>query len=744
MASLYLRILFLPVLFFATIVNALSQDITGSVTNIFGEALIGANIYWDGSDSGTTTDINGEFIIESVDNTEAYLNFSYIGFKSERIQPKSLKTWNIQLLEDNTITTVNVSAKAKATRYADDPMKIEVIGSREIERAACCSLAGCFSTNASVQSVTTNIITDSKELQILGLSGVYNQVLVDGVPIVQGLALPFGTGSYPGTLLDQIYVSKGANSVLQGAQGISGQINIITRKAETSPRLFLNAFVNSFAESQYNANYFIKKNKWNNVTAVHLTTPARIVDNNDDNFRDVVATERYSIYNKWTYNDPANTRFRSEIAARYWEEKRTGGHVSFDENLTQGVTTTYGQVVNTKHSDLSTKFNYSLIDNLAITTINSGFYQTQDDVYGLRSYIADQLNINSNLMLDYFYGESNNNLKVGISNIHNTINQGITERFLNTENIEMTRYDTQENLYGAYVENIYNAKPFTFIVGVRTDHFNNAGWKTSPRFMVRAALKENLDLRFSVGKGYRIAYPIAERNNLLANNRKLHIADDLKPEEAINIGANMVYNWTTEGVSSTLSIDGYHSLFQNQIFPDYDLSVRDIYIDNYFGNSTSNSFQIEYKAELASGFEFKTAYNYLDVYRIINDEKMLLNFVTKHKWMLNASYATADDSWQIDATYRLNGPKRLPATADYPLQYQRESISPTFSTLDLQMTKRWKNLDIYAGVENVFDFRQQVPLQAGDDPFGPYFDTSFTWGPIKGREIYAGLRYRID
>jgi outer membrane receptor for ferrienterochelin and colicins len=42
------------------------------------------------------------------------------------------------------------------------------------------------------------------------------------------------------------------------------------------------------------------------------------------------------------------------------------------------------------------------------------------------------------------------------------------------------------------------------------------------------------------------------------------------------------------------------------------------------------------------------------------------------------------------------------------------------------------------------DYRQQNPIVSANDPFGPHFDASMVWGPVDGRRIYFGLRYKID
>ena len=54
-----------------------------------------------------------------------------------------------------------------------------------------------------------------------------------------------------------------------------------------------------------------------------------------------------------------------------------------------------------------------------------------------------------------------------------------------------------------------------------------------------------------------------------------------------------------------------------------------------------------------------------------------------------------------------------------------------------------KRLAVYAGVENILNFRQDNPIIDADNPFGNEFDASMVWGSIFGRNIYAGLRWKI-
>ncbi|MBK8700515.1 MAG: carboxypeptidase-like regulatory domain-containing protein [Saprospiraceae bacterium] len=718
------------------------QQITGKVTDITGKPLMGASVVWENTTTGTTTNEAREFAIADKTDGERTLLISFVGFSPEKIKVGKLTHWTVQLIEDATITEVNITAKGQATRFANEPAKVEVLGVREIQRAACCSLAGCFSTNSNVDANVTNIVTDAKELRILGLSGVYNQVLVDGLPLIQGLAYPYGPGSYPGTMIEKIFVTKGANSVLQGFESISGQINIEFHRPENAPKLFLNAFANSFGESQYNANYMVKKQGWSNLTVGHLTLPASIIDRDGDGFRDIVRTNRVSVYNRWSYDNAEKPRWLHTIGVRYLNENREGGTTSFDSGRL-GSSAFYGQHVRIGHGEAYTKTNYVVADNMSLILLNSTFLQKQESYFGVKKYVGDQFNLTSALYMDYYYGTSNHNVKLGLSHRHNKLKEDVIflqdVPFLNYEGTYRTDYD----IPGAFAENKLTLSKFTILTGLRADRFGDFGWKLTPRVLVRANLSADTDIRFNAGKGYRMAHIFAENANLLAGNRDLFIDNDLAPEEAINVGLNFVQTLHWNTINITLSGDAYHTYFQNQIFPDYDKEVNTAIVQNFFGRSVSKSYQLENKWIFTPQFDVKLAYNFLEVYREVEGIKQDLPFIPRHKWTANTSYSTPNDHWQIDLTYRWIGSKRMPSTENYPEQYRQPASSDPYQQLDFQLTHRWTDLQIYGGIENIFDFRQDFPILGYDQPFGNFFDPAFNWGPTKGREFYLGVRYSV-
>ena len=97
--------------------------------------------------------------------------------------------------------------------------------------------------------------------------------------------------------------------------------------------------------------------------------------------------------------------------------------------------------------------------------------------------------------------------------------------------------------------------------------------------------------------------------------------------------------------------------------------------------------------------------------------------------------------WHIDANVHWYGKQRMPETKNNPIEYQMPDESQPYTIVNTQFTYIIKKFEVYAGIENLFDFRQNKPIISWQDPFGQYFDTQFAWGPSRRREGYIGLRF---
>jgi hypothetical protein len=221
----------------------------------------------------------------------------------------------------------------------------------------------------------------------------------------------------------------------------------------------------------------------------------------------------------------------------------------------------------------------------------------------------------------------------------------------------------------------------------------------------------------------------------------------LNAETGWNYGLNFTQRFKINFREAYITLDVYRTTFKNQVVTDVDANTQQVLIYNLNGPSYSNTLQFEFNLEPRKRFFIKTAYRYVDTK--VNYKQGLLQkaFVSKHRAFINLSYETKNSHWQFDFTTQFNGAKRLPNTENNPADYQRTTYSPDFFNLLSQITyitKVYKaDLNIYLGVENLLNYKQLNPIVASDAPFSKYFDASMVWGPIYGRMLYAGLRFKI-
>jgi outer membrane receptor protein involved in Fe transport len=121
---------------------------------------------------------------------------------------------------------------------------------------------------------------------------------------------------------------------------------------------------------------------------------------------------------------------------------------------------------------------------------------------------------------------------------------------------------------------------------------------------------------------------------------------------------------------------------------------------------------------------------------------------SKHRALVNIGWASSPDEEDIqtkfDITLNWFGEKRIPSTSSNPQNFRMGETSPSFAVVNAQVTKTIIfNLELYLGVENLFNYKQNNLIIDPGNPYGNYFDASLIWGPVNGRMVYSGLRYKM-
>lgn len=697
--------------------------------------LPGVNIYWEGTQKGTVTDAQGRFALKEAKGAHNLI-FSFVGYANDTLHAHSSEALFTHVMSSalnlNEVEVVSREKTAFVSRMST--VNTTHIGSGELKKAACCNLSESFETSASVDVSYSDAVTGAKQIEMLGLSGIYTQMMSENMPDLRGLANSFGLGYVPGSWMESIQVSKGTSTVLNGYESMSGQINVEYKKPSAGDKLFVNLFQNHMGRSEMNFNARTPLSKTLSTMLLgHVSHNGTRHDDNKDGFLDDPLYTQYNLFNRWDF---IHNNYDIQFGIKALKEEREGGQLSYDKQLPRDINNGYGVKMNTERVAAFLKTGF--IFNRPVTSlgIQQQFtYHKLGSYFGLNDYDANQLSYYANALFQSYIGNTQHSYTTGASFIYDKYEEQLNDSlFARTEVVP-----------GVFFQYSYSdGEKVNIIAGVRADHHNEYGVFVTPRLHLRYNFNEHTILRATAGKGFRSPNVLAENTSLLASSRRLVFVNTPRMEEAWNFGLNLSKHFDIGNRELTVNIDGYRTSFVNQVIIDRDSDIDLISIYNLNGKSFSNSFQVEANYELLKGLDVTAAFRMNDVKMTYNDELLQKPLVNKYKGLVSMSYVTNQKKWQFDATAQFNGQSRLPNTEANPEIYRQVAKSPAYTILNAQVTKYFRVWNVYLGGENLTNFKQNNPVIAAENPFGNHFDSSMIWGPISGIKVYVGLRYMIE
>ena len=710
--------------------------------------VFGANVYWLGTKVGTTTNQKGWFTIP-YKNEYKKLVISYVGYKTDTITITNLKPIHHFLTEENQLKEVTISARKKATQKSFlKTQNVFTVNSDELLKAACCNLSESFETNPSIDVSFSDALTGTKQIQMLGLTSPYLLITEENIPSVRGASQAFGLTFTPGTWVESIQITKGAGSVVNGYESISGQINAELVKPFSDKKFFVNAYGSLGGRLELNTHFNQKvSDKWSTGLYVHGNYRGEKFDRNNDNFLDNPLTEQINIMNRWQYLD-AEKGWVSFINFRYMDDAKQTGEIDFNPTTDKGTTNSWGSEIKTKRFDTSIKLGY-VFPELPFQSFGFQFAYSnhkQDSYFGLNRYDIKHQSVYSNLLFNSIIGDTRNKFTAGVNFTYD----------LYDELVNITDFSRSENSFGGFFEYAFdNLDDFSFTAGLRLDTHNLLGTFITPRFHMRYAPWEKGVLRASIGQGRKAANIFAENQQLFASSRQIDVQNaggkiyGLDPEVAWNYGVSYLQGFNLFDKKGDITFDFYRTDFQNQVVVDWE-NPQEISFYNLNGQSFANSFQTEVNYNIVKYFNMRLAYKYYDIETDYQSGKAIKPLTPNHRFFANLSYETIKDEddeeyWKFDVTYNLIGQQRLPNTSSNPIQYQLPAHSNSYSLLNAQLTKVFSDkFEIYVGGENLTNYKQKNPILANDNPFGSHFDSTIVYAPIFGQMFYGGLRFKIQ
>ena len=769
-----------------------AQDLQGVVRDAENQPLVGASVYWAGTTIGASTDAQGAFLLHRVKGYDK-LVASYLGFVNDTLDVKNgvdkvafaLRSEGVAL--EGVVVEGNLSGNFVKR---DGIVKGEMISFAGLCKMACCNLAESFENSASVTVGYSDAISGARQIKMLGLAGTYTQILDENRPIMRGLSAPYGLSYTPGMWLNSIQVSKGVASVTAGHEAITGQINLEHRKPTDDERLFVNLYLDDELRPEANVSTAFpvtKDKKLSSVILLHgsMDTDARKMDHNHDGFRDLPKSDQINVANKWLYAADNGTQVR--WGWKFVQENRLGGMLDYKNTRTMREAMEkdwdwragdkkmplYGSHIRNRNANGYFKVGMpvgpavydpdeqdEMRSNLAFVADFDHF--SEDAYFGLNDYTGNQNSLALNLMYNHYF-TYRSSLIVGVQGHLDYYREKLLNPtpWIAANSVRNYDFDRNEREAGAYAEYTYAIKDkFSVVAGLRGDynHYYDRFFLT-PRGHLKWNITPSTTLRASGGLGYRSTNVITDNIGVLATGREIRLADfrngrleyvDLngldRMEKALTVGGSLTQTFgLVNPGDATLSFDYFRTQFYNSVVADQEMYADRIVFYDTDGRSYTDTYQIDFSWSPVERLDIFATFRYTDSEMTIRradggTARVERPLVSQYKTLLNIQYATKFRRWVFDATAQLNGPARIPTqTGDLDDSY----YSPRYPMFFAQVSRKGGKFDIYAGCENIADYRQKDPILNAQDPYDYKFNSMNVWGPLMGRKFYVGLRFNL-
>ena len=315
------------------------RTINGNVSDSEGNPLPGAAIQEVGTQNGTTTDFDGNFSIE-IENDNAELQFSFIGFKSQTVNVGSSDTINVTLLADASSLDEIVVTGYGTQLLRNITGSVSTIDSEVIENRSLTSAGAALSGTTAGVFVSQNsgeAGQDEISIRIRGVSTLNNSaplVIIDGIEGDINLLNPND--------IESISILKDAASgAIYGSRASNGVVVVKTKRGSRNQAAqfqYSGTFGSSSAvklpdvnyDPVYNMNF--KNLARTNFGGEPIYTPAQIAEAGSqttwwrDPMNDLIQTAPVNVHDLSVTGGSENINYRVALGILDQESIAAGGN----------------------------------------------------------------------------------------------------------------------------------------------------------------------------------------------------------------------------------------------------------------------------------------------------------------------------------------------------------------------------------------------------------------------------------
>ena len=653
------------------------------------------NIYLKKSRTGTTSDENGEFVLDiKNDKDELEIEFSHVAYESVFIYG-----WNKDFIEIEMnevflqLDDIVVTSMKCEYNLSNVPIYTEIINKSTIRQSGAVTLSDLMEQTPGISK--NYDVHGSFDYNLLGLDSKYILILKDGNPI---------TGKFNDKVdLDQIMVSntdrieiiKGPGSALYGTEAMGGVINIISdknikkNKVEVQLRKIsyeddIKKFQNGSSGDVLSLTYG-KSYKAFEFQSSILSQRLRKNGSNNDLGKDKIDKLNIDGQLGWESSNEKN-----EVNIRF---------IYFDQLDGAKELTSTGYLVSSNSTNIDRKdikVDYKKIINKNVTffqNISSSHYSREYNQSGIDSTFF-RLNMAKESLIDY---EAKINFN---TSVYNWI-AGFEYSEPGYNNMRLRDTTHRRILKGLFLQNQYMmSEKINLVTGFRSDIYNKK-IVYNPRIALMFNFNKKIKYRLSYGEGFRVPSILETFIDFYNIDQGYMVKGNpnLKPEKSKGLTFNLDFSGNNR---FRLNFLGYYNIFTNKISTEQQTNAA--------VSPTTFSYQNISEATF-KGFE------------IFSD--FILDNTSTIRLNLNLRESNDENGMELPRTipvstginYTQNIQRyRLRLILNYSYNRRTKSVS-SFEILDLRLNKKIsKNFSLNIGIKNIGNFT--------DSEYGPYIGRS--------------------
>jgi outer membrane receptor for ferrienterochelin and colicins len=639
---------------------------------------------------------------------------------------------------------VVVSGTLYGTTKSASPVNIDVVHRGFLTRQRVPSLFEALQFINGIRPQVNCGVCSTGDIHLNGMEGPYTMVLIDGSPVVSGLASVYGLMGIPSSLIDRIEVIKGPASTLYGSEAVAGVINIITKRPESVPRAAVDVLGTSHGERTLD--FSVRSSgRGRGLWGIHHYASPLTIDQNGDGFTDLPIQNRISIVYRRDRARPNG--LHSSVYARAFGETRWGGQLNFDPRF-KGLDSAYGEHIATGRVELSG----TLRSRTSPSVLWSWTSHRQRSWYGTTPYNATQ---HVGFIQPTWQHRSHRFTRlVGLAVRATYYNDNSPA----TEDPKLW-WSVLPGAFGQLEHHINDR--WTQLGGIRIDHAPMHGLITTPRYnLLYRNSAQSREFRLGGGRGFRIANVFTEDHAALTGSRTVVFEEALRPETSWN--ANAVLTLRRRGTRgwANAELGAFATYFGNRIVPDYS-SVQEIRYANLDGYGVNRGISANLTFGTTFGLRASFGGTLMDNFLVESGQGREVPMLTERaQGVWDLSYERK--KLMVSYSGTVIGPMDLPLFGpDDP----RSSRSPWFSLQNA--SARWTfarfgvglhgynllgarpSADRIARAHDPFDRfvafgPDGAPLATPENPFALVFDPSSVYASFQGRRWGISANWALD